>query len=283
MRNEEKKILFSKYFKKFIGVFYDIPHEIYIAVFSILFGIIVTVIFYIDKTPYHDIPKTQIVKHMLSGIYAFDGRTKNPSWVLQVLNPGIKEDMTNIVYHEDKAIPETMRQQLSDYVNSGFEVAYLLDSSREGFFNTTLPLSTTSPQVSQFNKGYWAKLNNYVMELSNKPNISQVLVITGPLFLPHDEPSGKRYVSYQVIGKNNVAVPTHFFKAIFYPEKDSKNLNFRGFTVKSDIYVIPNQDLNEDKPLESFKTSLENLEKISGIVFPDDIKSYLVNIIPFPG
>ena len=39
-----------------------------------------------------------------------------------------------------------------------------------------------------------------------------VYVVTGPLYLPRQEPDGKLYVKYQVIGKNQVSVPTHFFK-----------------------------------------------------------------------
>lgn len=280
MQNREKEGYFSKYLKIFIGAFSKIPHEVYIAFFSICFGIIGTVLFYVGEIPNHNIPHTEIVGHLFSGIYAYDGRTKNPSWVLQVLRPGIRENMDDIRYYEDKAIPAIMHQQISDYANSGFEIAPLLDSSKEGFFKRTFPLSTTSPQVSQFHKIYWEKLNSRVMELSNKPDISKILVITGPLFLPHDEGDGKRYVSYQVIGENNVAVPTHFFKAIFYPEKDSKNLKFGEFTIKSEIYVVPNQNLNEDKPLDSFRTSFEDLEKISGIVFPNDIKQYLINRSP---
>ena len=41
-----------------------------------------------------------------------------------------------------------------------------------------------------------------------------VYVCTGPLYLPHAESDGKNYVKYQVIGSNNVAVPTHFFKIL---------------------------------------------------------------------
>lgn len=37
-------------------------------------------------------------------------------------------------------------------------------------------------------------------------------VCTGPLYLPKLESDGALYVKYKVIGRNNVAVPTHFFK-----------------------------------------------------------------------
>lgn len=61
-----------------------------------------------------------------------------------------------------------------------------------------------------------------------------------------------------------------------------ENPNLSGFTVSSEAYIIPNQDLDENVPLDPFRTSLENLEKISGIALPSDIKSYLVSFTPPP-
>ena len=43
---------------------------------------------------------------------------------------------------------------------------------------------------------------------------TDVEVISGPPFLPIE-----RYVKYQVIGKSDVAVPTHFFKVIIAHKK----------------------------------------------------------------
>lgn len=45
---------------------------------------------------------------------------------------------------------------------------------------------------------------------------ANVYVCTGPLYLPRLESDGNLYVKYKVIGKNNVAVPTHFFKVSTY-------------------------------------------------------------------
>lgn len=39
-------------------------------------------------------------------------------------------------------------------------------------------------------------------------------VVTGPLYLPNLVENGRKYVKYEVIGSNDVAVPTHFFKVI---------------------------------------------------------------------
>ncbi|RXM92826.1 Endonuclease G, mitochondrial [Acipenser ruthenus] len=58
------------------------------------------------------------------------------------------------------------------------------------------------------------------------------------------EADGKMYVKYQVIGKNNVAVPTHFFKVVIL-EKRSGEVELRS-------YVMPNAPVDEKTPLERF-------------------------------
>jgi endonuclease G len=272
----------SKFGQGFLGIFRAIPKWIYVAFIPLLLGIGGTVLVYeMNEISSLDLPKTQIINdQMLTDMYAFDGRTKNPSWVMQIMSPGdARESMSNVKFNEDTSIPLIMRPTLSDYKNSGYDIAHLLNASDQGAFSTQFSLSTASPQLPQFNRVYWAKVDNYVRELVKKLDVNRVLVVTGPLYLPHTEKDGKRYVSYQVIGDGNVAVPTHFFKIIYYPVE---NPDLSGFTVSSEAYIVPNQDLDENVPLDSFRTSLENLEKISGIILPTDIKSYLVSFTPPP-
>jgi len=167
-----------------------------------------------------------------------------------------------------------MRPIPSNYENPDFIIEQLLDTSHLTHTSKNeVTRSTASPQLTAFNKGYWTKVNTYTKKLMGKLNADQVVVITGPLYLPHDGSKGKRYVSYQIIGEDNIAVPTHFFKAIFYPLETS---NQGVFSTENEIYIIPNEDLDEKLPLESFKTSLEDFEKRAGILFPADISDYLI-------
>jgi endonuclease G len=218
------------------------------------------------------IPQIQIVNS--TGLeyyyYAYDGKTKGPAWVLEVIGPVNSSDKSeNVKIQVDTTIPSTFRNDQADFLNSGFDMGVLLNASN--LTASLCPISTISPQLPEFNRIYWPKIEQYVKQLSIKLN-KKVLVITGPLYLPHEESDGKRYVTYQVIGKNSVAVPTHFFKAIFYSVENSED-----FSISSEAYIIPNQDINEGTLIESFRTSLENLEKTSGIIFPKDkdIKPYI--------
>ena len=74
-------------------------------------------------------------------------------------------------------------------------------------------LSNMTPQVGRgFNRDKWEHLERYARKLTKL--YRNVYVCTGPLYISHMEEDGKMYVKYQVIGQNNVAVPTHFFKVI---------------------------------------------------------------------
>lgn len=62
------------------------------------------------------------------------------------------------------------------------------------------------------------------------------------------ESDGKKYVKYEVIGANNVAVPTHFFKVIVgETERNEFDL---------EAYVMPNAPIDDNVPLKAFLVSI---------------------------
>lgn len=64
-------------------------------------------------------------------------------------------------------------------------------------------------------------------------------------FFFRKEANGKNYVKYEVIGANNVAVPTHFYKVLVV-EKTNGELEL-------EAYVMPNQVIDNEVPLTSFQ------------------------------
>ena len=55
------------------------------------------------------------------------------------------------------------------------------------------------------------------------------------------------FFRYQVIGPNNVAVPTHFFKVVV-GETESRDLELEAF-------VLPNEAIPDSTPLASFQVN----------------------------
>lgn len=119
----------------------------------------------------------------------------------------------------------------------------------------TFYMTNMCPQCPQLNRGYWSKLEKHVRDLTKE--YQHVYVITGPLYVPYDQ-DGKRYVKYQVLGKNDVAVPSHFFKVITLEDRQGHR--------ETRAYILPNQEIPSNTYLDSFKTTIEQVEKLAGFV-----------------
>lgn len=127
-----------------------------------------------------------------------------------------------------------------------------LDAMADTFYLTNI-----CPQCPQFNRGFWAKFEKHVRDLTQY--YKDICVITGPLYLPYSDKDGKRYVKYEVIGQNDISVPTHFFKVITM--KDWKG------DQETMAYILPNAEISQDTNFESFRTTVEKVERAAGIIF----------------
>lgn len=75
----------------------------------------------------------------------------------------------------------------------------------------------------------------------------------------HDGNDGKLYVKYEVIGKNHVAVPTHFFKVVVI---ETNNGEYEQLS-----FVMPNKALPPDVPLKNYLVPVETIERAAGLLF----------------
>lgn len=194
---------------------------------------------------------------------AYDGRLRGASWVYEELTADSLEnnaDRSKFDFMEDPLIPSHLRATKQDFAGSGYDRGHLRPAANgkasEDSMRDTFYLSNISPQHPQLNRKYWLKLEKHVREQTKSHDI--LYVITGPLFLSQKMEDGKRYVRYEVIGKNEVAVPTHFFKVI-----QAK----KGRAIKTEAYIIPNTAIEPETPLQSFSVTLEKVEKVAGLSF----------------
>ncbi len=193
----------------------------------------------------------------------YDGRLRNASWVYEELTAASLEnnaDRTHFDFMEDPAIPPHLRSTKADYQGSGYDRGHLRPAanakSSDLAMQNTFYLSNISPQHPQLNRKYWLKLEKYVRDLTRSYDI--VYVLTGPLFIPTISSNGKRYVHYEVIGPNDVAVPTHFFKLL-----QAK----KGSSLRTEAYIIPNEPIANDPPLQQFSVTSDKVAKAAGITF----------------
>ena len=188
----------------------------------------------------------------------YNGSTRTAYWVYECVS---KEDLERncnrkeVQFKEDPDIPKIVRSTLQDYKKSGFDRGHLAPSADRtydcGVLQEVFYLSNMSPQLHSFNSGHWEKLERYVRELTKQ--YAKVHVFSIPLYLPRQE-GDKKYVHYQVIGENNVAVPTHFAKVIFAGDKIFS-------------FILPHEDIDPKIPLENFNVTLQDIEKASGFIF----------------
>jgi len=165
------------------------------------------------------------------------------------------------------------------------------------------------PQNFQNNVSFWFRLEVFVKDTMTK-QFHDVYVVTGPAFIPydekqheetpHDDESGlpekksrrRKFVKYEVLGDNNVAVPTHLFKVILVsptppssflsssppsssssssspPTTTNRNAHNkpppREFFVSA--FLVPNEKIPSGKQLEDYEVPIEYLEKQTGLRF----------------
>jgi len=194
---------------------------------------------------------------------SFDRRTRNPAWVAEHITPVSlamqNGDRRHSAFVEDEGIPEKFRAKLKDYFRSGYDRGHQVPAadakwSQEAMDNT-FALSNMCPQVGEgFNRDYWAHFEDFCRRLT--ASYPSVRIVTGPLYLPKREPDGKWRVSYEVIGSPpNVSVPTHFYKVIYAED------GLPGGGVSLGAFVLPNAQINNQKPLTDFEVPVEAVER----------------------
>lgn len=206
--------------------------------------------------------KPQAVYERVREGYAIaqDARLKIPVWVQYELAPGdLGGDADRLGYFlVDGTIPRGSRSSDNDYDNSGYDRGHMapaddMDRSdqvmRESFY-----LSNIAPQVGeQFNRQIWLRLEEAVRGWVQQRGT--LTVITGPVFVPDGG-----VVTYEAIGGNNVAVPTHFFKIVV----DTKPVG----GPEALAFMLPNEDL-EDRSFDDddFIVSIDDIELVTGLDF----------------
>ncbi|XP_074654504.1 endonuclease G, mitochondrial-like [Tubulanus polymorphus] len=214
-------------------------------------------------------------------VISYDRRNRIPRWVLEHLNPQkIQNQNSSVVdrekseFKEDQTILPMFRSSNSDYRRSGYDRGHMAAAGNHRInqhsCDETFILSNIAPQVGNgFNRHAWNDLERYVRHLTRQNK--NIYICTGPLFLPRREKDGKVYVKYEVIGQNNVAVPTHFFKVIVM------ETNSGTYSISS--FVLPNEVLPEKVNLLNYLVPLDSIERAAGLVFFDKLpKNIFTNI-----
>lgn len=195
-------------------------------------------------------------------VLAQDARLKIPLWVQYELNRNDLVGPANRTddFRPDTSIPFGCRAELQDYSGSGFDRGHMapaadMDRSNRVMSESFL-LSNMAPQVGiGFNRHIWANLEAAVRGWVEQRGT--LTIITGPVFATEVD-----RVSYQVIGRNNVAVPTHFYKIIV----DARDLS----NVEALAFMLPNERLS-NRQYSEFLTTIDEIETATGLDFLSEL------------
>lgn len=217
---------------------------------------------------------------------AFDGRTRNPIYVVERLLPlnaaASKTARKGMNFHEEKSLSPYHRSRNAYYRDSGYDRGHLAPAADYSGKNMedTFALTNVSPQIPRFNRSIWLRLEEFVRKEARKEvteveegasseegrrnqKSKETWVVTGPLWLPRaivDDDNGNSSVfrySYDGIGRppSLIAVPTHFYKVIVVVDVKSskkKPVNNNNITstyslLRFAAFVLPNTDMIVEK------------------------------------
>ncbi|KAJ8679886.1 hypothetical protein QAD02_015673 [Eretmocerus hayati] len=212
-------------------------------------------------------------------VLSYDRRNRVAHWVFEHLTKDRLKHNENIdrskcEFTTDQSIHPFFRSENSDYKRSGYDRGHLAAAGNhkldQKHVQQTFFLTNMAPQVGVgFNRDSWNRLEKYVRKLTD--TYKDVYVCTGPLYLPKIEADGKKYVRYEVIGTNHVAVPTHFYKIVVGETKDSK--------LEMEAFVMPNAPIDNNTPLQNFQVPPESIERAAGLLFFDKLARNKLNKI----
>jgi endonuclease G, mitochondrial len=199
---------------------------------------------------------------------------KIPLWVCEGFdrtqwdppNPNRKDK-----FQPDPKLPANQRAELADYKGSKLDRGHQApagDFNDQTMKDESFYLSNMAPQSPRLNQVFWRLLEDKVRNWAT--NDSPIYVFTGGFFYdPKEEnPStASGQVRYKVIGRDEVAVPTHFYKIVF--GKDEKG------EWRAVAFVVENRPYDKSVKFEDVIKSIDWIEARTGITFMPDLDDAL--------
>ena len=205
-------------------------------------------------------------------VILFDTTTLVPEWVAYHLTKENLQGKANRKdnFRPDLDLPEGKRSELEDYKKSGFDRGHMAPAAdfkrSDEAMSETFFLSNMAPQQPKLNRGIWSKLEDQVRSLAETHG--SIWIFTGPLYL---DSLDHRIAPKEHIGPHNVAVPTHFFKAILCEHPDGQHEMY-AFVMKNQLEKLPGTS-------KDYVATVRRVEELSGLNFfhrlPDDEEKLL--------
>lgn len=192
-----------------------------------------------------------------------------PNWVAWHLNANWKgEAERSKDFTHDTALPSGWYQVTTrDYSNSGFDRGHMCPSDdRDGSAEdnqATFTMTNIIPQTPKNNQETWRLLEEYCRRLVLKEN-KELYIIAGSY--------GKGGTNKDKEKKNEIAdgkvtVPARVWKIVVILDNGNNDLQRINANTRVIVIDTPNMHNCDEKPLESYRTTVRDLEKATGYNF----------------
>lgn len=193
---------------------------------------------------------------------------KIPLWVCESVS---SDQLTGRVARSNRFKADPMLQgpkaYPEDYAGSGYDRGHQAPAGNQTvdpeLKQQTFFMSNMAPQRPSLNRGIWKLLEDktraWVFQYGH------AYEWTGPIrcSLQTLPPPDSRANCRKTIGKHEVAVPSYFYKIILVQDQSSW---------KAIAFVLPNTDFKRPYHLESYITSIDWIEKRTGIEFMPEMR-----------
>jgi endonuclease G len=194
--------------------------------------------------------------------------TKIPFWVAEYVTAAeVEGDAGRGGYRADPVLRNFPHATLADYRDNdvkydvGHQAPAANHARSQARMDQTFYLSNMAPQVPAFNRGIWRGLEMRIRKWVH--DRGAVYSITGPMFWRESNPASPAYKPPR-IGKNGVAVPTHFYKILIAPASGSRPAETLALVIPNRAYVAPYE-------YDDFIHSIDWVEGHTGINFMPEL------------
>lgn len=220
---------------------------------------------FLFKAARFGLPSSDNLKFSNNYIISYDNRLKHPVWSLEHLTDSLMR-VFNVprdrhTFYVDMTFHEYFRSADTDYRFTGFDRGHLVPAcdnvANARWVEQSYYLSNIVPMAPNTNRGPWARLESYVTHVAR--HSKNMYIVTGTLYLAPSRRFGRpqQHLSYRVLGRNRVSVPTHMYK-VFVAESHVGPLIMQAFLMPNDDRIGRYVHLKEfiidvDKKLSSIE------------------------------
>jgi endonuclease G, mitochondrial len=210
---------------------------------------------------------------------SYSKRKGIPNWVAWELNSTWLGDSGRVgKFAPDEELPaDWERIKPADYTGSGFDRGHMVNSedrSRSAEDNIqTFLMTNIIPQAPDNNQGVWVQLENYSRKLVRSGK--ELFIISGG----HGQGGIGSKGLKATVGRGKVIVPAVTWKVILVLDKPNAGVAGVDKNTRTIAVIIPNKQGVRFDPWQQYRTSVNEVEKLTGYQFFTSVPAEVRSVI----